>query len=673
MKRLITIASLALLASTPSWAQNTISPDDPNIQYSGRWNFDNPVEPWVGWQGSTITVKFTGTYLKADFTPGSGTEQYRVIVDGVPAASRIWIESERAMHTLVDGLSNGEHTVTLMRETFYNSNMVLYGLETDGSLLTPDPKPSLRIEWFGDSNMDGTSNYSEKDSGDSGSYYGYPAMTSRVLNAEMNLQAVGGAKLDGPGDNVVTSFIYSQDWYNQDANYRSGFDPHVIVVNAGANDVGAPIAKIKDRYKAVIADLRNVYGDAPHIVLMNAYGWDPDEPANYSADVVAEVGGNLSYLHFPWLFEQFHGSQWEHAGMVQMLTDHLQSINPAWAPVNAPDIVDGFGRNGDVANGSFEHVAPFGSFGWRYFEDGVERINDSSQAADGDWYIRLQQGEMVHQANDATGDSLPGATVGGETYTFTAKIRSVGGAASVRFSTHFQGQEIYTHDDDPSTFQESVQAVGSSWQDYTHVATADAGAWAVYQYIIAESGTIEVDDVRMVTNTGGGSQNQAPTASFSESVSGLSVDFTSTSSDSDGSIASYDWNFGDGNSSTAQNPSHTYAAAGTYSVSLTVTDNEGASDSASSNVSVDDGSAANITATVSARKQRKQNRIRVNLTWSGATASNVDIVRDGSVVTTTANDGAHTDYIDGTLTGTYSYSVCNAGTNECSDSVSFSL
>lgn len=667
------LALSTMLLPTAADAQNVISPDNPNIQYSGRWNFDNPTQPWVAWQGSTITVKFDGTYLDADFTPGGGTEQYRVIVDGVPAADRIFIDSGRATHRLVDGLASGTHTLTLMRETFYDGNMVLYGLETDGALLAPDPKPDLKIAFFGDSNMDGTSNYSERDSGDSGTYYGYPAMLSRMLDAEMYLQAVGGATLGGNGDNTVTSFIYSEDWYSQDTNYRDGYNPDIIVVNAGANDVGRPVRTIKNRYRDVISELRNVYGSNPHIVLMNAYGWDPDEPANYSADIVAEIGGNLSYLHFPWLWEQFHGSQWEHAGQVQMLADHLASINPAWAAVNPSDIVDGFGRNGDVANGSFEHKAPFGSFGWRYFDNGLERINDAAQAADGSWYVRLSQGEEIHQANDATGDFLPGATEGGETYTITAKIRAASGSASVRFSTHFQGQEIYTHDDDPSTFQESVQSVGGTWQDYSHTATADAGAWAVYQYIIAESGTIEVDDVRMVTNTGGGQQNAAPNAGFTASESGLTVNFSDTSSDSDGSIASHNWSFGDGNNSTAANPSHTYAAAGTYSVSLTVTDDQGASDTASQSVTVDDGSAANITATVSARKQRKQNRIRVNLTWSGAAASNVDIYRDGALVVTTANDGAHTDYIDGTLTGTYSYSVCNAGTNQCSSSVTFSL
>jgi xanthomonalisin len=87
--------------------------------------------------------------------------------------------------------------------------------------------------------------------------------------------------------------------------------------------------------------------------------------------------------------------------------------------------------------------------------------------------------------------------------------------------------------------------------------------------------------------------NTPPVASFGDTVSGLTANFTDSSTDADGSIASRAWTFGDGATSTATNPSHTYAAGGTYSVTLKVTDNGGASNSTSHSVTVSGGGGGN--------------------------------------------------------------------------------
>jgi serine protease len=71
---------------------------------------------------------------------------------------------------------------------------------------------------------------------------------------------------------------------------------------------------------------------------------------------------------------------------------------------------------------------------------------------------------------------------------------------------------------------------------------------------------------------GGGGGGGTPVANFSDTISGLTVNFTDSSTDTGGSISSHSWTFGDGSTSTATSPSHTYAAAGTYSVTETVTD-----------------------------------------------------------------------------------------------------
>lgn len=88
------------------------------------------------------------------------------------------------------------------------------------------------------------------------------------------------------------------------------------------------------------------------------------------------------------------------------------------------------------------------------------------------------------------------------------------------------------------------------------------------------------------SNPGCNTGNALPVASFSRSISGLTVNFADTSTDSDGTISSRAWSFGDGSSSTSTNPSKTFASAGTYNVSLTVTDNAGGKATTSQSVTV---------------------------------------------------------------------------------------
>ncbi|MDY7228794.1 S8 family serine peptidase [Hyalangium rubrum] len=164
--------------------------------------------------------------------------------------------------------------------------------------------------------------------------------------------------------------------------------------------------------------------------------------------------------------------------------------------------------------------------------------------------------------------------------------------------------------------------------------------------------------------TGGGSGPQAPSASFTSSCSGLSCSFTDTSTDSDGTIASRSWSFGDGSGSTAQNPSKTYSAAGSYTVSLTVTDSQGLTNTRTQTVTV----TAPVSISLSVAKRTQGKRRYADLTWSGASANRVDVFRNNARVTTTANDGAHTDTLS--AAGTYTYKVCNAGTTTCSANVS---
>ena len=167
-------------------------------------------------------------------------------------------------------------------------------------------------------------------------------------------------------------------------------------------------------------------------------------------------------------------------------------------------------------------------------------------------------------------------------------------------------------------------------------------------------------------DAGGGTPNAAPAASFTYSCSGLTCSFTDASTDSDGTVASWSWSFGDGATSTAQHPSRTYAAGGSYTVQLTVTDNGGATGSKSQTVTVTAPSSG-ISLSVAGRKSKGY--AYADLSWSGASGTSVDVYRNGAKLTTTPNDGAHTDSL-GKVAGTFTYRVCEAGTTTCSNEAS---
>ena len=71
--------------------------------------------------------------------------------------------------------------------------------------------------------------------------------------------------------------------------------------------------------------------------------------------------------------------------------------------------------------------------------------------------------------------------------------------------------------------------------------------------------------------------------------------------------------------------------------------------------------------TLATRGYKTKGVPKVDLTWSGATSTSVDVFRNGGKLTTTGNDGAYTDTLTKGTNGTFTYKVCEAGTTTCSN------
>lgn len=160
--------------------------------------------------------------------------------------------------------------------------------------------------------------------------------------------------------------------------------------------------------------------------------------------------------------------------------------------------------------------------------------------------------------------------------------------------------------------------------------------------------------------------NVAPRAAFTESCGPLTCAFTDQSADDDGEIVAWAWEFGDGFGSVEQDPTHTYALSFFYFVTLTVTDDKGATDTVIKEIFVPPLDAG---ITLSATGYKSRGEKLVDLTWTGATGTEVEVYRSADPPFVTENDGAHTDVLGRTKESSFTYLVCEVGTNLCSNAV----
>lgn len=168
--------------------------------------------------------------------------------------------------------------------------------------------------------------------------------------------------------------------------------------------------------------------------------------------------------------------------------------------------------------------------------------------------------------------------------------------------------------------------------------------------------------------------NSTPTVTISSPADGAiftegdPIDFSGTADDAeDGDLSgSLVWTSDlDGQIGTGASFSRSDLSVGTHTIEAAATDSDGATGTDTITLTIEEAPSGDITLTATGRKVRGQHTI--DLSWSGATSTNVDIYRDGGLLTTTANDGAHTDSTSNRGQATYTYQVCEAGTSTCSN------
>jgi len=206
---------------------------------------------------------------------------------------------------------------------------------------------------------------------------------------------------------------------------------------------------------------------------------------------------------------------------------------------------------------------------------------------------------------------------------------------------------------------------GSTTSEQNPVHTYGAAGIYNVSLTVTDDGGATGSTVRQVTTGLWTTPNQPPTASFSVTCSRLACSFADASTDPDGTVVQWEWDYGDGNSSLVAagvGQSHTFQAGGTYIVNLTVVDDQGASSTSARQVD-----AGLVLTTVGYRQ--KGGHV-VDLSWTGAETSRVDIYLGSTIVATVdATAPLYTYDAQQHGHGSYDFRVCEEGSSYCSQTV----
>jgi len=223
-----------------------------------------------------------------------------------------------------------------------------------------------------------------------------------------------------------------------------------------------------------------------------------------------------------------------------------------------------------------------------------------------------------------------------------------------------------------------------------HSSVAEATMYPSYSYCSMQNRTLAADDIAGVqtlyrVGSPAPATNTAPTVSITSPKSGASyangatVSFSGSASDTqDGALtASMTWTSNiDGTIGTGGSFSQVLSA-GTHTITATVMDSGNLPGSAQVSVTV----AAAATPqplppapspsapSLSAVGRKVKGYEKVDLSWKGLSTASTDVYRNSSKAMTTANDGSETDPINKKGAATYTYKVCDAGTTNCSNTV----
>ncbi len=274
-----------------------------------------------------------------------------------------------------------------------------------------------------------------------------------------------------------------------------------------------------------------------------------------------------------------------------------------------------------------------------------------------------------------------------QSYSHVYNFSVVGGAGGVMLTAN-----AWVSGSEGANFDYSVDG-GSSWTSMFTVSSNSSANSQSFLFPGGTSGTVQVrvsdatqtngeavdsvsiDYLVITSNTVAGAPPAAPSslAVAGTTSSSVSLTYTDNSSDEFGfeiwrseTVGACNGTMiGTANANQTSFTDNSASASTTYYYDVSAY-NGGGSSLCAGEVSATTDVGAAITASGTGSKVKGAQQ--VTLSWSGATGTNVDIERNGSVVANVANTGSYIDPIGSKGGGSYDYRVCETGsTSACSD------
>lgn len=259
----------------------TFKANNPNIQYTGRVDFTNPLQPRFWSPAVYVQARFRGTSceitLNDEVLYGTTHNYIEIAIDNRPPV-RIQTTGKTNVIKAAEGLPNGVHTITICKDTESGIGYLEFTGIKCQQLLPMPAKPARKIEYIGDSITCGSSaDLSDKPCGTGqwydqhNAYMSYGAVTSRNLNAQYQLTSVSGIGLIHSCCNMAIQMPQVFDKVNLRTDSIpwdfSRYQPDVVTICLGQNDGVQDSTAFCSAYVKFIGNLRSHYPKANIVCL----------------------------------------------------------------------------------------------------------------------------------------------------------------------------------------------------------------------------------------------------------------------------------------------------------------------------------------------------------------------------------------------------------------------